>query len=58
VARCEVTLQDAVMAAVVADASMSCAALLGHVNAMHTHFPEVRAWREGITGAGPDPGCH
>jgi DNA helicase MCM9 len=43
VARREVTLQDAVVAVVVADASMSCAALLGHRNAMHTHFPEVQA---------------
>lgn len=41
-ARAEVTLQDAVIAVTVADASMSCAALLGPINAMHTHFPEVQ----------------
>jgi uncharacterized membrane protein YgcG len=31
---------DAVVAVVVADASMGAAALLGKVNAVHTHFPE------------------
>lgn len=35
-------MQDAVVAVLVADASMSCAALLGPTNALHTHFPEVR----------------
>ncbi|KAI8467006.1 MAG: DNA replication licensing factor MCM9-like protein [Monoraphidium minutum] len=38
-ARGEVGLQDAVVAVAVADASMSAAALLGPINALHTHFP-------------------
>ena len=41
-ARGRVELQDAVVAVVVADASMSAAALLGPVNAMQTYFPAVR----------------
>jgi DNA helicase MCM9 len=35
-----VTLQDAVTAVLVADASMAGASLLGATNALHTHFPD------------------
>lgn len=39
-ARSSVTLQDAVMAVLVLDSSMTGSSLLGWSNALHTHFPE------------------
>jgi DNA helicase MCM9 len=37
--RSSVTLQDAVVAVLLADSSMAGASLLGATNALHTHFP-------------------
>lgn len=39
-ARSCVTLQDAVMAVLILDSSMTGSSLMGWSNALHTHFPE------------------
>jgi DNA helicase MCM9 len=39
-ARSCVTLQDAVMAVLVLDSSMTGSSLMGWSNALHTHFPD------------------